>query len=315
MGIKNLNKYIRMNCSTSIRKINFSELQWKKIAVDISIYLYKFKSENMLMEQLYLMINLFRYYNIIPIFVFDGKPPDEKKELLTQRKEGKKKAMINYEILKEQYETADNEEEKRTLSELMELEKKKTIRINYSDLENAKNLIKAMGVNYIEAEGEADQLCAYFVKTNKVYGCLSEDMDMFVYGCKRVFRYLNLFNRTLIYYDLDNILNELEINFCDFKNICVLSGTDYNLDNTNEFTLFSLMKDYKNFESCENDSDSFIDWVKKNYSIMDVTDLLNLFDVNNLSCKNDYDNLIIENTNLNMNSVKNIMEKEKFIFV
>ena len=112
MGIKFLNKYIRTYCANSIKKIHFGELQWKKIAVDVSIYLYKFKSDQSLMEQMYLMINLFRFYNIIPIFVFDGKPPDEKKELIQQRKELRKEAKINYELLKEQYDIAETEEEK-----------------------------------------------------------------------------------------------------------------------------------------------------------------------------------------------------------
>jgi len=49
----------------------------------------------------------------------------------------------------------------------------------------------AYGVSYIDADGEADQLCASLVLKNKVYACLSEDMDLFVYGCPRVLRYLS----------------------------------------------------------------------------------------------------------------------------
>ena len=32
-------------------------------------------------ENMYLMLSIFRYYNVIPIFVFDGKPPPEKKRV------------------------------------------------------------------------------------------------------------------------------------------------------------------------------------------------------------------------------------------
>ena len=31
-----------------------------------------------LIEKFYLMCSIFKNYNIIPLFVFDGKPPDEK---------------------------------------------------------------------------------------------------------------------------------------------------------------------------------------------------------------------------------------------
>ena len=82
MGIKNLNRLLRESCPESIRCINMSELSGKRIAVDISIYLYKYEAENALLENMYVMLSIFRHYNIIPIFIFDGKPPPEKNELL-----------------------------------------------------------------------------------------------------------------------------------------------------------------------------------------------------------------------------------------
>jgi 5'-3' exonuclease len=91
MGIRNLNKYFKEECKNSdaIKLTHMSQLSSKKIAVDISIYLYKFASEGALIENIYLMLSILRHYNIIPIFVFDGKPPAEKKELLVKRKKDK----------------------------------------------------------------------------------------------------------------------------------------------------------------------------------------------------------------------------------
>ena len=91
MGIRNLNRYLRNNCPESIRCIPISDISHKKIAVDISIYLYKYEAENTLLENMYIMLSIFRHYNISPIFIFDGKPPDEKKVLLQKRKEDKKR--------------------------------------------------------------------------------------------------------------------------------------------------------------------------------------------------------------------------------
>ena len=75
MGIKHLNRFLKENASNSMKLINVSELSGKKIAVDISIYMYRYASDNNLIENIYLMLAVFRYYNIIPIFIFDGKPP------------------------------------------------------------------------------------------------------------------------------------------------------------------------------------------------------------------------------------------------
>lgn len=85
MGIKHLNRYIQTQCKSSIKQIHLSELTNKKIVIDTSIYLYRYASDNTLLENFYLMISIFRQYNIIPLFIFDGKPPKEKKDLLKKK--------------------------------------------------------------------------------------------------------------------------------------------------------------------------------------------------------------------------------------
>ena len=87
MGIKYLNNFLRTKCEDSIKSISISELSGKKIAIDISIYMYKYESNEALIKNMYIMLTVFRQHNIIPIFIFDGKPPTEKKALLQKRRE------------------------------------------------------------------------------------------------------------------------------------------------------------------------------------------------------------------------------------
>ena len=54
-----------------------------------------------------MMISLFKYYNITPIFVFDGKAPIEKNNLLIKRKEDKAIAEKKYYSIKEQLKTVE----------------------------------------------------------------------------------------------------------------------------------------------------------------------------------------------------------------
>ena len=87
MGIRYLNGYLTHNCKkTSIEKKHLSVLSGKTIVIDVSIYLYKYIAQNALQENIYLMISLFHKYNITPLFVFDGKPPPEKKDELQKRR-------------------------------------------------------------------------------------------------------------------------------------------------------------------------------------------------------------------------------------
>ena len=319
MGIKYLNKYLRSVCTNdSIKKIHFGELQWKKIVVDISIYLYKFKGEGALMEQMYLMINTFRYYNIVPIFVFDGKPPEEKRNVINQRKEKREEAQINYDILKEQLEITTSEDEKMSLLSQMENEKKRSVKITQTDIQQVKDLILALGVTYYEAYGEADQVCAYLMNKKMVYGCLSEDMDMFVYGCNRVFRYLSLFHRTCVCYDLQSILKTLHMTFDEFKEICVLSGTDYNNDSDVELTIYDVIKYFNKYKKQNNISIPFYKWIQQNTkmnSIVCPSEIIAMFNVNNICENESLQKLVIKNKSINKTDVKKSMLPHNFIFV
>ena len=87
MGIKNLNRYLLEKCSeNAIKQKHLSIFSGKTLVIDTSIYLYKFAEEKALIENMYQLITIMRHYKIIPIFVFDGKPPKEKEELIQKRK-------------------------------------------------------------------------------------------------------------------------------------------------------------------------------------------------------------------------------------
>ena len=93
MGIKNLNRFLLDQCKkTAIKKTPLKHLRGKMIVIDTSIYMYKFSGQDALLENFYLMISLFRKHHIVPLFIFDGKPPPEKRALLVERHNIKKQA-------------------------------------------------------------------------------------------------------------------------------------------------------------------------------------------------------------------------------
>ena len=321
MGIRYLNRFLKDNASASINLYNLAKLSGKKIAVDISIYIYRFAGDNTLIENIYLMLSIFRHYNIIPIFVFDGRAPVEKLELLQKRKEDKEKAQEEYNKLKNSLNNEMNESEKQEIIYHMEMLKKKFVYINKNDVENVKMLIKSYGATYYDASGEADELCVMLNIKHKVWGCLSEDMDMFVYGCPRVIRYLSLLNHTAVVYDLKGILNNLGITQKELREICVLSGTDYNIEcHDTPNILNTNLKLFKKYHK-SNKNISFYEWLnenKKNY-IKDYDLLLricNIFDlnVNNNDDINAFEKLQIVNGPILKDDVKNILKADGFIF-
>jgi len=317
MGIRYLNRYLQSNCNEGIKQINLSDLSGKKIAIDASIYLYRYMGENALLENFYLMISIFREHNIIPLFVFDGKPPKEKEELLKLRKEEKKEAENKYKLLQETLKNSDEEDKKDLLENLYSL-KKLFIKIHHNDIASVKLLIQSYGVSYIDAPGEADKLCAKLVNKNKVYACLSEDMDLFVYGCNRVLRYLSLLKKNVVLYDLKKILHEVTLSYDEFKSICIISGTDYNIDtNNNLIKTLKLFKKYKKADNLSN-KEPFYEWLEKNTdyvsNICELYEIHLLFSLENMQEYKQYDKIKIVNGPINYECLKDIMKKEDFFF-
>lgn len=313
MGIRQLNKYLLKNCcnSSSIRNIHFSELTNKKLSVDISIYLYNFESRGNLINGVYEMINTFKFYGIIPVFIFDGKPPDEKKYIIQERKNKKEKNKERIEELNSELNNLDNnislEEKNNILSNIQKLERQ-TIFITREKIEQVKNIIRISGATYYDAPQEADELCSILAIREQVWGCISEDMDIFIYGCPRIIRYFNLFNKTAKLYNLENILYDLNISFNNFKQICILSGTDYNTFN-NKYDLLKsihLYNDYLEYMNIHKNENTytkleFIQWIVKyidsslNYDLL--LKIYNMFELNDTNKLWQFRNILIMTNN------------------
>jgi len=328
MGIRLLNKFLKETCSSkSIYSIHISKLNKKIIAVDISIYLYKYESDNTLIENIYTMISIFRYYNIIPIFVFDGVAPTEKKELIEQRVQNKRNAEHEFNKLKLLLESSSTEKEKTEIIEQMNTLKKKFVYMNKNKINKIKLLLDYYGMTYIDAPGEADQLCAWLVINQFAWACLSDDTDMFVYGCNRVLRYFSLINHTAVLYDFESILKELKVDHNVFKEICILSGTDYVEGvGAGSLNIIKFMHLYKNYSSCKVDV-TFCDWLGLNSNIQIDRDLLlkikGIFDITKLDMSGLdglggldglYMGMGVSNKKIEKSELYNLLKEDGFLF-
>ena len=171
--------------------------------------------------------------------------------------------------------------------------KKQFIRVTDEDIEGLKSLMKQNSVEVIDAIGESDELCVYYVQSKLAWGCLSDDMDMFVYGCNRVLRELSLKDDNVVLYLMSQILYDLRMSAKSFRDILVISGTDYNMHSPNEnICLQETMKWYKWYKVyCQKhrsqyrvkQPDSFYEWLLKNTKyIRNYEELLNvhkMFDI------------------------------------
>jgi len=116
---------------------------------------------------------------IKPVYVFDGKPPDLKSSELTKRAERREDAQKELEKATEAGDAA-----------MIEKFNRRLVKVTKHHNEEAKELLKLMGVPYIDAPCEAEAECAALVSAGKVYGAATEDMDALTFGSKVLLRHM-----------------------------------------------------------------------------------------------------------------------------
>jgi hypothetical protein len=266
MGIKHLNQFVNRECPGAIKTIPFADLAGKVVVVDASIYMYRFAADEALLENMYSMVRMFQLSGIVPIFIFDGKPPDEKRSLLNKRQRLKRIAEMHYNDVKTHLELTSSSSSASQTSDnmhMLKMLKRRFVRLYDADFERVKTLLQALGVAYIVAPGEADAMCAQMVLKRKAHACASDDSDMFVYGCPRVLRHLNLLDQTIVMYDMSKILDLLGITMNEFRQICVVSGTDYTccthadkcIKSSPHLYLKLTLKLFKQFKKCTQEAE------------------------------------------------------------
>ena len=365
MGVRFLNRLIQSKCPASvstsgsgtctgtavaIERIHFEQLRGKKVAVDISIYIYRFLAEGALLENMYLLASIFRYYDINAIFVFDGPPPAQKTDVIEARKKKKDDAKRQFQVMETMLRTKKMEPRVDT-HELAEIEesmtqlKKQFIHIRDNDIINVKDLLISFGFTIVDAEGEADALCAKLTIKRRVFACMSDDTDMFVYGCPFVLRHVSLLNHSAVCYNMSEILSNMKLTQDEFKMICIANGTDYNspvpvqvpsvvggvsATDTKKisdsglriFKMYEYMQEFKRLSEKERNKyeSGFYEWLeikKKNATcVISLIEYESMFDTSKSGSSDHYKQLVVLNRkDINKRRIVEIMMKEDFIFI
>jgi 5'-3' exonuclease len=208
--------------------------------------MYKLKQDGVLSELFYTFVSTMKHCGITPIFVFDGKPSGNKSQTLDGRRDVRASSVTQCErcvgelaVLKNELSIA-TESPTTTSLKLRDMKqcidrmerkvamlKKASVVLTRTDFAIARKILDAMGVFHITPISEADPLCAKFVISGVAYACMSEDTDMFVYGCTRVIRSVNVSARKCIVYTTGDIMRTLGVSLKVFRAISFLAGNDY----------------------------------------------------------------------------------------
>lgn len=227
------------------KAIDFRDLSGKRVAVDAYNALYQFLSiirqptGEPLMDRnghvtshlsglLYRNANLLEY-GILPAYVFDGKPPSFKRQVVQERVETRKTA----------------EEKWKSALERGELEEARIYaqgasKLSKSMLEDAKKLLQLLGIPVIQAPSEGEAQAAYMTSRDSVWATASQDYDSLLFGADRLVRNITITGRRKLprknvyvtitpeLFDTKIVLGKLGLTREQLIELSVMVGTDYN---------------------------------------------------------------------------------------
>ncbi|GMM50188.1 multifunctional nuclease [Starmerella bacillaris] len=255
MGIKGLFKVISDNAPHAVRTVDWPLISGRKVAIDASMSLYQFlvavrqqdgaqlsgidgQETSHLIGMFYRTIKLIEH-GVLPVYVFDGKPPDLKRDELDKR-------------LKLREEATEKSEAADTLADANKFSRR-TVHATKEHNEEAQKLLRLMGVPVVLAPSEAESSCAALVKGGKVHAAGSEDMDTLTFGAKVLLRKLTAGDQKknpITEINLEKALEGLELNYEQFVDLCILLGCDYcePIRGMGPQTALKLIKEHKSIE-------------------------------------------------------------------
>lgn len=228
-------------------KITLESLKGKILAIDAYNALYQFLSiirqpdgtplmdskgriTSHLSGLFYRTVN-FLEIGLKPIYIFDGTPPELKLKEIERRMEIKEKAEEEY---REAIERGDLEAARKAAQA--------TARLTSEMVEDAKKLLEALGVPWIQAPSEGEAQAAAMTIKGDAWATVSQDYDSLLFGAPRLIRNLTISGRRKlpnkpVYVEvepeiifLDRTLRELGLTREQLIDIAILLGTDYNPD-------------------------------------------------------------------------------------
>jgi len=257
-----------------------------RLAVDVSLYLYKYKAVcgERWPDAFLNLICCLRENEVHCVFVFDGASPPDKDEERKRRRDERDKTTTkaknlmddirNFEksgtvtpLILSTLEKRRNDKTKRLLSTLstdpsvnIDIEylrseahriSKQSVHLTTDDTVTAKRLFEVLIVPYIQADGEAEALCAMLCVHGKVEGVLSEDTDVLAYGSPLFIHGLNTRKAEATRLQVSDILETLELDQQLFTDLCIMCGTDYNsnMKGIGPMKALALLRQYKSIEN------------------------------------------------------------------
>ncbi|XP_025088225.1 flap endonuclease GEN homolog 1-like isoform X2 [Pomacea canaliculata] len=195
-------------------RISLKDLQGQTLAVDLSIWVCENQSVRQMQHKVkkpHLRNLFFRVWSLLKlgvrlVFIIEGEAPllkqQEMKKRLQNRNPASQKASSSHKCSRSSFQIL---------------------------LKECCQLLNALGVPYIQSQGEAERLCAALSAAGIVDGCISDDSDCFLYGARKVYKDLSTDARDphVESYSMTDIETQLNLTRDKLVALALVTGCDY----------------------------------------------------------------------------------------
>ena len=196
MGVRGLYKLISE--IVGVRRVKLKDMRGWRIGIDANLHIYRWHSIKILnadgrpinhLQGAFFSTVKMLMAGITPVYIFDGVPPMEKAATIEARQAARAAG--------------------------------KSVGVSQDIIEETKQLLRLMGVQVIQAPGEAEAQAAYLAKLGKLDAVYTNDIDALIFGAPRV---IMCEDRLLTTHE---ILDKLGLTSAQLVDLAILCGCDY----------------------------------------------------------------------------------------
>ncbi len=262
MGVKGLNALLKKYAAEAMSQVHISSYAFQKVAVDTSLYMFKYHAAfgDRWLSAFVTMVTCLRRHKVHPVFIFDTKAPEDKDEERKKRAERRERhadritdledSLKRYyetgavdDLLTETYKKVASEKvlrmflrgpkegadfDPKYVEEELDRMRGKVISITDGDFRTLKDLLRLMGVQAVQAPGEAEAHASYLCAVGHVDAVLTEDSDVLAYGCPRSLSKFDVSTGMCTEVLIGDVYRAMGLSYSTFVDLCILCGTDYN---------------------------------------------------------------------------------------
>ena len=208
MGILSLRNLIEKNAPGALKKIPVEDLAGWKIGIDASIGIYELYYTSIKhkingtngqpinhIQGTFHRVVKFILAGIIPVYIFDGKPPEIKAGVIAARSEMKIHG--------------------------------KAVKVPQSIFTSVMRLLQLMKIPYVQAPSEAEAQAAVMCTQGVIDAVATTDTDCLAFGTKHQIIGLDGQAKFVTAITREHVLSGLGLTLAQFIDMCILLGSDY----------------------------------------------------------------------------------------